>query len=395
MSGAWSDSTDRAAPGLAGPASISYRSTANFSGCRDNGVKKGRKKKAGSRKRCAAALVKAPLSGRRSIAANAAPVCARVATAAWPGSGDLPILIVPFLVLAGALLAQHATDRLLSRWVAAMLTPAAPQTLLAEPDLPRLALAGHAPVVTPIPGTIALAPLALAPAAPEVGTVSRGTLVLARIELPHRSPAVSASVDDVCRPSETTFGAFGARKMSHLDADREHGDAFAGRLAAAAAAQAQSFVIYNPRYTTIAYPMGDVSPLYGVCTDVIIRAYRAVGIDLQELVHQARVGTGDTSIDHRRTETLRRFLAQAGDSLPVTADPDDYAPGDIVTYWRPQNRGSKSHIAVVTDRIAPSGRPMIVHNRGWGPQLEDALFIDEITGHYRYRGPATATVAAR
>ncbi|MGE3064431.1 MAG: DUF1287 domain-containing protein [Hyphomicrobiaceae bacterium] len=354
-------------------------------------MKKGRKKKPGNRKRCGARIGNVPPADRRSIAK---PARTAVASPTRP-DGDLAILIMPFLVLAGLLLAQRPADRLLSRWVAAMLPPSAVQTVVAVPALPHLALAGEAPAVTAIPGTIAFAPLALAREAPDAGTVSQGTLTLSRLDLPQLSPPVSASPDDVCRPSETAIGTLGARKMSRLDAGLGQDGTFAARLAAAAAAQAQTFVIYNPRYTTIAYPMGDVSPLYGVCTDVIIRAYRAVGIDLQELVHQARVGTGDTSIDHRRTETLRRFLAQAGETLPVTADPDDYAPGDIVTYWRPQNRGSKSHIAIVTDRVAPSGRPMIVHNRGWGPQLEDALFIDEMTGHYRYGGPAAATVAVR
>jgi uncharacterized protein YijF (DUF1287 family) len=164
-------------------------------------------------------------------------------------------------------------------------------------------------------------------------------------------------------------------------------DAFALRLAAAAEAQIGQFVIYNDAYRSISYPMGDVPSLFGVCTDVIVRAYRTVGLDLQALVHQARAGRGDTNIDHRRTETLRRFFAAHGEIIPVTTYPEDYRPGDIVTYYRPQNRGARAHIAMVSSVIASSGRPMIVHNRGWGPQLEDALFVDQITGHYRYRGP--------
>lgn len=161
---------------------------------------------------------------------------------------------------------------------------------------------------------------------------------------------------------------------------------FGQRLAEAARRQLGEFVVYNDAYRRIAYPRGDVSKLYGVCTDVVIRAYRDVGIDLQVAVQEARVGSGDRSIDHRRTETLRRFFQRAGLSLPITSFAEDYLPGDIVTYARPQNTGtaSRSHIAMVADVIAPSGRPMIVHNRGWGPQLEDALFVDQITGHYRY-----------
>jgi len=163
-------------------------------------------------------------------------------------------------------------------------------------------------------------------------------------------------------------------------------DDFGRALAAAALRQTTEFVVYTDTYRKLAYPMGDVPALFGVCTDVVIRAYRALGIDLQALVHAARIGSADTSIAHRRTFTLRRYFASRGASVPITDFAEDYLPGDIVTYDRPQNSGSRDHIAIVTDIPAPSGRPMIVHNRGWGPQLEDALFVDRITGHYRYRG---------
>lgn len=168
--------------------------------------------------------------------------------------------------------------------------------------------------------------------------------------------------------------------------------AFGRSLATAAAAQTSRFVIYDDKYRQIARSGGDVPPLFGVCTDVIIRAYRALGVDLQTLVQAAKVGAGDPNIDHRRTETLRRFLARYGQSLPVTDFSENYQPGDIVTYWRPQNSGSRSHIALVSDRLGPSGRPMIIHNRGWGPQFEDALFVDRITGHYRYDGSVRPAV---
>ena len=171
-------------------------------------------------------------------------------------------------------------------------------------------------------------------------------------------------------------------------------EAFGLRLAKAAEAQVGGFVIYNDAYRRISYPMGDVHQLYGVCTDVIVRAYRALGLDLQALVRETRAGRGDTNIDQRRTEVLRRFFAREGESLPVTTFPEDYRPGDIVTYYRPQNRRTRTHIAIVSSVMAPSGRPMIVHNRGWGPELEDALFVDEITGHYRYSGPAPTRNAA-
>ncbi|WP_210186215.1 DUF1287 domain-containing protein [Hyphomicrobium sp. CS1GBMeth3] len=172
-------------------------------------------------------------------------------------------------------------------------------------------------------------------------------------------------------------------------------EAFGLHLATAAQSQIGRFVIYDETYRSISYPMGDVHDLYGVCTDLVVRAYRALGIDLQALVHRARSGRGDASIDHRRTEVLRRFFAAHGENLPVTTFPEDYRPGDIVTYYRPQNQRTRAHIAIVSSVMAPSGRPMIIHNRGWGPQLEDALFVDEITGHYRYRGPTATGNASR
>ena len=95
---------------------------------------------------------------------------------------------------------------------------------------------------------------------------------------------------------------------------------------------------------------------------------------------------------------MRRFFQKHATSLPITAFPEDYKPGDIVTYHRPFSRVSTSHIAIVTDVLAPTGRPMIVHNRGYGAQIEDALFVDRITGHYRYMGgplsaPSTGPVS--
>jgi uncharacterized protein YijF (DUF1287 family) len=164
-------------------------------------------------------------------------------------------------------------------------------------------------------------------------------------------------------------------------------------IAAAAYEQTKDLVIYSATYRRIGFPMGDLPSLYGACSDVIIRAYRTIGLDLQELVQRARSVRGDSNIDHRRTETLRKFFARYGESITPTAFPEDYRPGDIVTYHRPFSRVSRAHIAIVSDVRAPTGRFMIAHNRGWGPQLEDALFVDRITGHYRFDGtrlPPTA-----
>lgn len=194
-----------------------------------------------------------------------------------------------------------------------------------------------------------------------------------------------ASKPDVQTPAEAVCKA-GDRAPFQSAFLGQDAAGFGLRLAAAALEQTKDFVVYTAKYRRIAYPMGDLPALHGACSDLVIRAYRALGIDLQQLVQMARLGH-DTNIDHRRTETLRKLFARYGQSIPVSAFPEDYEPGDIVTYYRPFSRVSRAHIAIVADVLAPSGRPMIVHNRGWGPQLEDALFSDRVTGHYRFTGP--------
>ncbi len=153
-------------------------------------------------------------------------------------------------------------------------------------------------------------------------------------------------------------------------------------------------VAYDPAYRTIPYPMGDVPTGTGVCTDEVIRAYRTVGIDLQRLVHEDMRASfaayprnwglkrPDRNIDHRRVPNLQVFFTRHGTSLPVTSSGRDYAPGAIVTW---DLGGNVPHIGIVTDRRSADGaRPLIVHNIGAGPRLEDILFAYRITGHYRY-----------
>lgn len=161
---------------------------------------------------------------------------------------------------------------------------------------------------------------------------------------------------------------------------------FGRRLARVALRQTREFVFYTDRYFPISYPGGDIPSFYGVCSDVVVRAFRELGIDLQVLVHEAGVGIGDRSIDHRRVSVLKRFFTKAAQSLEVSSEGGAYLPGDIVTYFRPRNTGTRTHIAIVSDVTGPSGNPMIIHNRGNGVQLEDALFGDPITGHFRYGG---------
>lgn len=159
---------------------------------------------------------------------------------------------------------------------------------------------------------------------------------------------------------------------------------YGARLVAAARKQTWIPVIYNPAYRKIEYPNGDVPWYFGVCTDVVVRAYRAMGVDLQVLVHEARVGSGDTNIDHRRVPVLKTFFARKGRTLPISGKPEDYSPGDIVTYHLPDGHYSKTHIAIVSDRKSASGVPLIIHNRGWGVSEEDWLFSEKITGHFRF-----------
>lgn len=152
-------------------------------------------------------------------------------------------------------------------------------------------------------------------------------------------------------------------------------------------------VSYNSGYTVIPYPNGDVPKETGVCTDVVIRAMRTQGLDLQQAVHQdmkANFGrypknwglkTTDRSIDHRRVPNLRTFFTRKGWSLPVTDKPGDYQPGDIVT-WN-LSGGGVPHIGIVSDRKTASGTPLIIHNIGCGAQEEDCLFSYTLTGHYR------------
>jgi uncharacterized protein YijF (DUF1287 family) len=134
-----------------------------------------------------------------------------------------------------------------------------------------------------------------------------------------------------------------------------------------------------------------------VCTDEVIRAYRAVGVDLQKEVHEDMVSnfsgyptrwhrqSPDSNIDHRRVPNLMVFFSRKGEVLPITNRADDYAPGDLVTW---ELGGGATHIGMVVDRkTVLTRRNMIVHNIGEGPKMEDVLFHWKITGHYRYFGP--------
>lgn len=155
-------------------------------------------------------------------------------------------------------------------------------------------------------------------------------------------------------------------------------------------------VIYDGAYVSLAYPNGDVPESTGVCTDVIIRAYRAIGTDLQKLVHEDMIAnfslypskriwglnSPDKNIDHRRVPNLQTYFKRHGIALPISANKADYNVGDIVTWMLP---GNLPHIGMVIDKVnSETGNRMIVHNIGRGPKIEDMIFDYKITGHYRF-----------
>lgn len=172
---------------------------------------------------------------------------------------------------------------------------------------------------------------------------------------------------------------------------------FLDALVAAANERPNHPARYEPKYVAIPYPNGDVPADTGVCADEIVRIYRAVGVDLQKLVHEDMrrawqeyprkwgARRPDRNIDHRRVPNLQVFFARHGEQLAASQQPEDYAPGDIVT-WNLAQDGELPHIGMVVNRRGPSGRWMVEHNIGAGPQIEDVLFDWQVTGHYRYFG---------
>lgn len=150
---------------------------------------------------------------------------------------------------------------------------------------------------------------------------------------------------------------------------------------------------YDPSYQRLTYPGGDLPKDRGVCTDVIIRAYRHLGIDLQKQVHEDMrkawhqypkiwgLKSPDRNIDHRRVPNLQTFFKRHGQSFPIPKDAQNILPGDLVTWRLP---GGLPHIGIVSTARSPQGWPMIIHNIGEGTREEDRLFAWTITGHYRY-----------
>lgn len=177
--------------------------------------------------------------------------------------------------------------------------------------------------------------------------------------------------------------------------------ASADGLVAAARKQIGVTILYDGRYQRLAYPGGDVPHHLGVCTDVVIRAYRQLGIDLQQKVHQDMrkawqsyphppawgLKSPDTNIDHRRVLNLATFFKRQGTALGPTQVKHDYRPGDVVAWLLP---GALAHIGIVSDRRSSAGTPLIIHNIGAGTEESDILFAFKITGHFRYPGTSAS-----
>ncbi len=160
---------------------------------------------------------------------------------------------------------------------------------------------------------------------------------------------------------------------------------------------------YDAGYRRLPYPNGDLPADRGVCTDVLVRAYRRLGLDLQVLVHEDmlaawsaypklwRASRPDTSIDHRRVPNLAKFFERHGEVLPIPPGGAGWGPGDIVVWRLPSG---VPHIGIVSDRLAPGGWPLVIHNIGRGAREEDVLFAYAVTGRYRYL-PVSPTEACQ
>lgn len=188
--------------------------------------------------------------------------------------------------------------------------------------------------------------------------------------------------------------AFGLAFARHAGADETESEptSVVARVIAGARRQVGVTLIYDGRYQRIEYPCGDVPIERGVCTDVVVRAFRHAGFDLQALLHEDMLRSWseypklwgharpDANIDHRRVPNLATYFRRHGETLPVSVRAQDYRPGDIVTWRLPSG---SPHIGIVSDSAA-AGRHLVLHNIGSGAQIDDVLFAYALTGHYRW-----------
>ncbi len=176
----------------------------------------------------------------------------------------------------------------------------------------------------------------------------------------------------------------------------------ASTLVQAARSQIGVTVIYDATYRRLDYPGGDLPLERGVCTDVVIRAFRVLGVDLQRLVHEDmrrawnayprlwELAGPDSNIDHRRVPNLVTFFRRQGWELVSSDEPSAFRAGDLVAF---RLASGLPHIGIVSDRTE-QGRPLVLHNVGAGAREEDVLFTYQRTGHFRYRPEAAVRAAA-
>lgn len=179
----------------------------------------------------------------------------------------------------------------------------------------------------------------------------------------------------------------------------EESGTFPEKLAAEALKYSGSQVIYDPAYYKIQYPEGDVPASKGVASDLLIRCYRKLGIDLQKEIHEDMESSfrlypqlwaavaPDRNIDHRRVPNLQRFFSRKGETLSTSSDASVYKVGDIVI-WALSN--AETHIGIVVPSASVeegSSAPWVVHHpAGGGVKWEKALFDHQILGHFRFPG---------
>jgi len=202
--------------------------------------------------------------------------------------------------------------------------------------------------------------------------------------------ACQTSFQSTAQTRETTFAKNAEKpKLAAITSDEIK------KLLESAIEQTTVTKNYDPAYVVLAYPMGDVSSQKGVCTDVVIRAFRKAGVDLQKTVHEDMKGNfsvypqkwnlkkPDANIDHRRVPNLQTFFTRRGKSLAITSKAENYQPGDVVA-WDLDGKGM-THIGLVSNLYNDSTkRYLIIHNIGDRAQAEDRLFDWKIIGHYRY-----------
>lgn len=202
--------------------------------------------------------------------------------------------------------------------------------------------------------------------------------------------ACQANLQSIAQTKETLFSAAPQKTMQTEIASVE-----IKKLLESAVEQTNLTKSYDPAYVIIPYPNGDVPVEKGVCTDVVIRAFRKAGVDLQREVHEDIVKnfslypkkwglkSSDSNIDHRRVPNLQTFFSRRGKSLAITASGEDYKPGDVVA-WDLDGKGM-THIGLVSNVYnETTKRYLITHNIGGGAQTEDRVFDWKIIGHYRY-----------